>query len=124
MKSHHHTYRNNIFQVEGVSLATIAGRVGTPFYVYSRAEIEDSYRAYDLAFKEIPHLVCFALKANANLAIGRVLSRLGAGADIVSSGEMVRALKAGFRPGTIIFSGVGKTQDELRLAITKGIRLI
>ncbi len=124
MKSRHQSYRRDNFYLEGVSLADIARRVGTPFYVYSQSEIEDSYRSYDAAFREIPHLVCFALKANSNLGVGRVLSRLGAGADIVSAGELYRALLSGFSPKNIIFSGVGKTKDELALAINKGIRLI
>ncbi len=124
MKSRHQLYRKGVFHHEGVSLEAIARKVGTPFYVYSRADIEDAYRSYDQAFREIPHLVCFALKANANLAIGRVLSRLGAGADIVSAGELQRALLSGFKAHDIIFSGVGKTKDELALAIHKGVRLI
>jgi diaminopimelate decarboxylase len=124
MKSSHQKYQRGLFYLEGVSLTDIARRVGTPFYAYSRADIEGAFQAYDEAFAEIPHLVCFALKANSNLAVGRVLSRQGAGADIVSGGELERALRAGFRPKDIIFSGVGKTKDELALAIQKGIRLI
>jgi diaminopimelate decarboxylase len=124
MKSVYQTYKKNQLYLEDVSLATLAKTVGTPFYVYSRSEIEDAFHAYDKALESIPHLVCFALKANSNLAVARVLSRLGAGADIVSAGELRRALLAGFDPNNIIFSGVGKTKDELALAITKGIRII
>ena len=124
MKSRYQTYKNNHLQLEGVSLTAVAKAVGTPFYVYSRSEIEDSFHAYDEALAAIPHLVCFALKANSNLAVARILSRLGAGADIVSAGELHRVLLAGFSPKNIIFSGVGKTKNELALAITKGIRII
>jgi len=124
MKSRHHHYKNGSFFVEGVSLETLAQKIGTPFYVYSRSEIEDSFHAYDAALRDVPHLVCFALKANSNLGVARVLSKAGAGADIVSAGELRRALLAGFDPKKIIFSGVGKTKDELSLAIKKGIRLI
>lgn len=124
MRSHHQRYRNNVLFLEGVSLSEIASKYGTPFYVYSQSQIEDSFYAYDKSLSAIPHLVCFALKSNSNIAVGRVLSRIGAGADIVSAGELGRALLAGFKPQNIIFSGVGKTKDELALAINKGIRLI
>lgn len=124
MKSRHHHYKNGLFYIEGVAMNRLASKIGTPFYAYSRADIEDRFNAYKKAFESIPHLICFALKANSNLGVGRVLSRLGAGADIVSAGELKRALLAGFKPQNIIFSGVGKTRDELRAALQTGIRFI
>ncbi|OVE75760.1 diaminopimelate decarboxylase [bacterium F11] len=124
MKSRYQSYKQHQFCVEGLALARIAKDVGTPFYVYSQSEIEGAFLSYDSAFAKVPHVICYALKANSNLAIGRVLSRLGAGADIVSGGELKRALKSGFSPKQIIFSGVAKTKDELVFAIKKGIRII
>src|SRR5207245_1724132 len=91
--------------------------VGTPAYVDSTAAMLESYRAYDDAFAEVPHVVCYSVKANGNLGVLGTLARAGAGADIVSGGELFRALRAGFPPGRIIFSGVGKTRDELREAL-------
>lgn len=101
----------------GVPLATIAARVGTPVYVYNAEVIRERYRALETAFAAIPHKICYAIKANSNLAVLRVLHDLGAGADIVSGGEMRRALKAGFPPERIVFSGVGKTTEELEAAV-------
>ena len=113
----HFTYRNFDLCCEQVSLRTLAADVGTPAYVYSKAVLLENYRAYDAAFAEVPHLVCYSVKANANLGVLATLARAGAGADIVSGGELFRALRAGFPPSTIIFSGVGKTRDELREAL-------
>src|SRR2546430_3494203 len=113
----HFTYRNFDLCCEQVSLRTLAADVGTPAYVYSKAALLENYRAYDAAFAEVPHLVCYSVKANANLGVLATLARAGAGADIVSGGELFRALRAGFPPSTIIFSGVGKTRDELREAL-------
>lgn len=124
MKSKYQSYKKNQFYVEGVSLAKLSKKVGTPFYVYSESDIQYRFNQYDHAFNEIPHVICFALKANSSLAIGRVIARLGGGADIVSSGELKRALTSGFPSRKIIFSGVGKTVDELKFAIQKKIRLI
>lgn len=93
----------------------------TPLYVYSRERIEAAYRAYETAFSPAPHRVCYALKANSSLGVLRVFASLGAGADIVSGGELKQALRAGFRPGDIVFSGVGKTDDELSLGLDEGI---
>lgn len=101
----------------GVPLAAIAAKVGTPLYVYNAEVIRDRYRALTSAFAAIPHKICYAIKANSNLAVLRVLRDLGAGADIVSGGEMRRALKAGFLPERIVFSGVGKTTAELEAAV-------
>ena len=99
---------------DGVPLSTIAGKVATPVYVYSRAVIEDRFRRFDRAFAPLPHLVCYAAKANSNLAILRLLSSLGAGADVVSGGELRACLESGFPPDRIVFSGVGKTDEEIR----------
>jgi diaminopimelate decarboxylase len=104
-----------------VSLTDIAKEVGTPAYVYSAEAIRSRYRSLDRALGSLPHRICFAVKANSNLAILQVLKDLGAGADIVSSGEMARALAAGFAPEQIVFSGVGKTAEELRSAVRTGV---
>src|SRR5256886_14496960 len=113
----HFTYRNFDLCCEQVSLRTLAADVGTPAYVYSKAALLESYRAYDDAFADVPHVVGYAIKANANLGVLATLARAGAGADIVSGGELFRALRAGFPPSKIVFSGVGKTRDELRDAL-------
>ena len=106
---------------EGVSLADAARDHGTPLYVYSRAAVEEAYAAYGRAFASVPHRVCYALKANPCGAILRLLAGLGAGADIVSGGELLAALRAGFPPEGIVFSGVGKTDAEIALGIAEGI---
>ncbi len=106
---------------EGVALSAIAERFGTPTYVYSRAHIEAQYRAYADALAGMPHLVCFAVKANSNLGVLNVLARLGAGFDIVSSGELERVLAAGGEPNRIVFSGVGKSRDDMRRALEVGV---
>ncbi len=124
MRSEQFSYQRHQFFVEGVSLADVAKAVGTPFYAYSAADLQSRFRSYEAAFADIPHLICYSLKANSNLAVGRVLSRMGAGADIVSGGELRRALLSGFLPQNLVFSGVGKTKDELILAIRKKVRLI
>ncbi len=108
--------------MEGVRLAEVAERFGTPCYVYSRAAIEAAWRAFDDGLAGTDHLVCYAVKANANLAVLGVLARLGSGFDIVSGGELARVLAAGGSPGRIVFSGVGKTADEIRAALRAGIR--
>ncbi len=113
----HFTYRNFDLCCEQVSLRSLAADVGTPAYVYSKAALLESYRAYDDAFAEVPHVVCYSIKANANLGVLATLARAGAGADIVSGGELFRALRAGFPSSRIIFSGVGKTRDEMRDAL-------
>jgi diaminopimelate decarboxylase len=104
-----------------VSLVEIADRVGTPAFVYNAEAIRERYRSLDAALGQLPHRICYAVKANSNLAVLRILRELGAGADIVSAGELGRALAAGFDPEHIVFSGVGKTADELRAAIRAGI---
>jgi len=104
-----------------VSLTDIAKNVGTPAYVYNAEAIRGRYRSLDTALGSLPHRICFAVKANSNLGILRILRDLGAGADIVSAGELARALAAGFAPDQIVFSGVGKTAEELRSAIRAGV---
>ena len=99
----------------------LARDFGTPLYVYSRARIEAAYDAYERAFATVPHRVCYALKANSSIGLLRIFAGLGAGADIVSGGELRQALRAGFRPEDIVFSGVGKTDDELALGLEHGI---
>ena len=107
--------------VDGLPLAEIAARHGTPCYVYSRRALEEAYRALDASLAGVPHLVCYAMKANANLAILDVFARLGSGFDIVSGGELARALAVGADPRRIVFSGVGKSAAELRQALDAGI---
>src|SRR5678816_961349 len=109
---HHFVYRDGALHAEAVSLATIAEAVGTPFYCYSTATLTRHYRVFAGAFADVPALVCYAMKANSNQAVIRTLARLGAGADVVSAGELKRALAAGVPPDKIMFSGVGKTAEE------------
>lgn len=105
-------------------LAAVAAAVGTPVYVYRAEEIREQYRRLDRALEPVPHRICYSIKANGNLEVLALLRRLGAGADIVSGGELVRALKAGFRGADIVFSGVGKSRQELRAALQAGVGLI
>ena len=114
-------YRGGVFAAEGVSLADVAGRYGTPCFVYSRAALEGAFRQFDAAFGEAPHLVCYAVKANPNLALLNLLARLGSGFDIVSGGELARVIAAGGDPGKIVFSGVGKTIAEMHRGLELGI---
>ncbi len=115
------SYRNGALYVEGVPLTAIAAELGTPCFVYSRAGIEDAWHAFDSAFGSHPHLVCYAVKANGNLAVLNLLARLGSGFDIVSVGELERVLAAGGDAGKIVFSGVGKRADEMLRALEVGI---
>lgn len=118
----HFNYRDGQLFAEDVPVADIAARFGTPAYVYSRATLERHYRAYDEALAGRPHLVCYAVKANSNLAVLNVLARLGAGFDIVSAGELERVLRAGGDPARVVFSGVGKQPWEMRRALEAGVR--
>jgi diaminopimelate decarboxylase len=118
---HDFQYRDGELFCEDVSLARIAKEVGTPCYVYSYGTLVRHFRAVDGAYRDIPHLVAFAMKANSNLAILRLMAREGSGADIVSGGELFRALKAGIPPSKIVFAGVGKSRDELRYALESGV---
>ncbi len=117
----HFEYRHDRLFAEDVPVANIAATVGTPCYIYSRATIERHWRAFDRAFGDHPHLVCYAVKANSNLAVLNLLARLGSGFDIVSVGELERVLVAGGDPGKVVFSGVGKRRDELERALELNI---
>ncbi len=118
---HHFDYRDGVLHAEGVDLAGLAEAVGTPFYCYCTATIERHYKVFAGAFADVPALVCYAMKANSNQAVVATLARLGAGADVVSLGELERARKAGVPPDKIMFSGIGKTARELAAAVDAGI---
>jgi len=118
---HHFDYRNGILHADGVDLVGLADQVGTPFYCYSTATIERHYKVFAGAFADVRALVCYAMKANSNQAVIATLARLGAGADVVSLGELTRALAAGIPADKIMFSGVGKTARELAAAVDEGI---
>ncbi|MFY9993007.1 MAG: alanine racemase, partial [Rhodoplanes sp.] len=118
---HHFTYRNGVLHAEAVDLTRLAAAVGTPFYCYSTATLERHYRVFAGAFADVPSLICYAMKANSNQAVIKTLARLGAGADVVSGGELKRARGAGIPADKIMFSGVGKTADELAAAVDEGI---
>lgn len=118
---HDFVYKNGEMYCEGVPVKAIANRVGTPFYLYSSNTLVNHYRAFSNAFFGIPHIICFALKSNANSAVLRLLSREGAGADIVSGGELFRALRSGIDPKKIVYAGVGKRRDEIEYALKIGI---
>lgn len=118
---HHFQHRNGELYAEDVPLRDIAAAVGTPCYVYSLATLRRHYHVFDQAFAALPHLLCFSIKANSNLAVLRTFAREGSGFDIVSGGELFRALKAGADPQKIVFSGVGKTREEIAAALRAGI---
>lgn len=118
---HHFDYRDGVLHAEGVNLATLAETVGTPFYCYSTATLERHYRVFTEAFAGVDSLVCYAMKANSNQSVLRTLAKLGAGADVVSGGELKRARTAGIPPNKIVFSGVGKTEAELRMALAEDV---
>jgi diaminopimelate decarboxylase len=118
----HFLYRDGILHAEDVPLPEIAAAVGTPVYVYSTATLTRHYRLFEEALAPLPHLVCFAMKANSNLAVVKTLGDLGAGADVVSVGEYLKARAAGIPGERIVFSGVGKTREEMRVALEGGIR--
>ena len=115
-------YQSDELFAEGVALSDVAKEFGTPSYVYSRATVERHWLAFDEAFSSLPHCVCYAVKANSNIAILNVLARLGSGFDIVSGGELTRVMAAGGRADKIVFSGVGKTVTEIKFALQEGIR--
>src|SRR5256884_3771006 len=117
----HFAYHSGVLHAEAVNLVELAAAVGTPFYCYSTATIERHYQVFADAFADVPALVCYAMKANSNQAVIKTLARLGAGADVVSEGELERARLAGIAPHKIMFSGVGKTARELALAVDEGI---
>ena len=119
----HFAFRNGVVNCEKVPLTEIAKRIGTPVYVYSSASILDAYRRFDRAFRGIPHSVCYAVKANSNLSVLRLLARAGSSFDIVSGGELHRLRKIGVPARRVVFSGVGKTKEEIRDALVAGILL-
>jgi len=115
------TYKSSELHCENIPVEQIAAEVGTPFYLYSATTIERHYTVFDEAFEEIDHLICYSVKANSNLAVLKIMGDLGAGADIVSGGELFRAMKAGIEPAKIVFSGVGKREDEIRFGLESDI---
>jgi diaminopimelate decarboxylase len=118
---HHFAYRNGVLHAEDVDLSMVAEEIGTPFYCYSTATLERHYRVFDEAFRDTDHLICYAMKANSNQAVIKTMADLGAGADVVSEGELRRALAAGIPARKIVFSGVGKTAREMALGLKEGI---
>ena len=118
---HHFHYKDGVLHAEDVSLARLAAEVGTPFYCYSTATLQRHYRVLTEAFAGQDALICFAVKANSNQAVLRTLAKLGAGMDVVSEGELRRALAAGVPAAKIIFAGVGKTREEMAFALEQGI---
>jgi|GEM_PF-2998669 len=117
----HFTYKNQSLYCENVALSTIAETYGTPAYVYSRATLTENFLAYQNALGEQEGLICYAVKANSNIAVLNVLAKLGAGFDIVSIGELERVLRAGGSPEKIVFSGVAKTEQEMQRALEAGV---
>ena len=114
-------YRNGELYAEEIPVAQLVERFGSPLYAYSRAALEQHYLGFDEAFDDHPHQICYAVKANSNIAVLNVLARLGAGFDIVSGGELERVLRAGGDPDKVVFSGVGKTAEEMEMALKAGI---
>ncbi|MGA3172983.1 MAG: diaminopimelate decarboxylase [Syntrophorhabdales bacterium] len=115
------TYRSGLLHAEDIPVERIAAEVGTPFYVYSYATLERHFLVFDRAFKKVPHITCYSCKANTSMALLRLVARLGGGADIVSGGELYAALGASIPAGKIVFSGVGKTDEEIAYAVRSGI---
>jgi len=118
----HFLYRDGALFAEDVAISEIAAQVGTPFYVYSTATLERHFKLFDDALDGMDHLICFAMKSCSNLAVLKVLADAGAGMDVVSIGEYMRAKAVGVPGDKIVFSGVGKTAEEMRIALTGGIR--
>jgi len=118
---HHFNYRDNELYCEDVAIQQIAEKIGTPFYLYSHATLKRHYTAFNDAFKGVDRLICYSAKANASLAILKLMKHLGSGLDIVSGGELYRGLKAGFSPAGIVYSGVGKRIDEIDYALNSGV---
>lgn len=118
---HHFDYKGDELYCEDVNVKELAEKVGTPFFLYSHATLTRHFEAFDKAFAEVPHIICYSVKANSNLAVLKLFSKLGGGADIVSGGELFRAIKAGVDPSKIVYSGVGKKDSELEYALKEGI---
>lgn len=114
-------YKNGVLYCEDLRVSDIAAKVGTPFYLYSKNTFTSHFKAVDTAFGEVPHIICYSVKANGNVAILKMLANEGAGADVVSGGELFRALKGGIEPGKIVFAGLGKTAEEIEYALKEGI---
>ena len=114
-------YKGDALYAEELAVCEIAAQHGTPCYIYSRATLERHYRAYETALSGLPNMICYAVKANSNLAVLNILARMGAGFDIVSGGELSRVLQAGGDPAKVIFSGLGKTVAEIQQALQAGI---
>jgi diaminopimelate decarboxylase len=117
-------YKNNNLFMEKVSIRRLASKFNSPFYLYSEGGIIENYKSFSNSFKKSKPLICFSVKANSNVEILKVLKKMGSGADVVSGGELLKAIKSGIKPNKIVFSGVGKTEEEIRLAIKKNILLI
>lgn len=115
------TYKKGMLYCEDLRVQDIADKVGTPFYLYSKNTLVSHYQAVDRAFQQVPHVICFSVKANSNVAVLRLLANQGAGADVVSGGELYRAIRAGVDPGKIVFAGLGKTTSEIEYALDQGI---
>jgi len=118
---HHFHYKGNELHAEDVSIREIVAKVGSPVYIYSRATLERHFKVMDEAFTELPHTICFSVKANSNLAVLKTFINLGGGVDIVSGGELFRALKAGVEPRKVVYSGVGKKDEEIEYALNSDI---
>ncbi len=118
---HHFQYKGNDLYCEDMAIEKIAIEVGTPFYLYSKETLEHHFKVFDIAFSDVPHITCYAVKANSNIAILDIFGRLGGGADIVSGGELFRALRTGMSPGKIVYSGVGKKIEEIDFALKSDI---
>ena len=118
---HHFHYKGNELHAEDVSIREIVSKVGSPVYIYSRATLERHFKVMDEAFAELPHTICFSVKANSNLAVLKTFINLGGGVDIVSGGELFRALKAGVEPRKVVYSGVGKKDEEIEYALNSDI---
>jgi diaminopimelate decarboxylase len=114
-------FLNNELHIEGISARKVAAEFGTPVYIYSRLAIETAYKSFANAFSNHDHLICYAVKANSNLGVLSLLARLGAGFDIVSGGELERVIRAGGDPAKVVFSGVGKQDQEIIAALTSVI---
>ena len=117
-------FKDGNLYAEDVKVEDLAKKYGTPLYIYSKATLERHYRAFEHALNRIPHLVCYSVKSNSNLAVLNLMAKLGAGFDVVSEGELRRVIAAGGDPKKTVFSGVGKTDDELEFALVNGIRCI
>ncbi|MGE5893684.1 MAG: diaminopimelate decarboxylase, partial [bacterium] len=120
-RMHYFTYKKGELYAEDIPVRKLVSAYGTPLYIYSHRTLERHFLAYQQAFREMPHIICFALKANSNSAVIKTFARLGGGADIVSGGELFRALRAGVDPKKIVYAGVGKTEEEIRFALRKKI---